>query len=212
MTQAGGIAVLHRVARRLNASAERRLGRRVRALPPLILMTEPDRTPDPAASAQRLPPGSAVIYRSFGAADAYDVGRRLAAVARSRGLILLVGADASLARKIGAQGVHLPERLGHRARALRSVWPAALITVAAHSRWAVRRAARLGADAVLLSSVFPSDSPSAGSPLGRARFAAIARAAGVPVYALGGVDMKNAPELLGSGAVGIAAVSALTRT
>ena len=34
----------------------------------------------------------------------------------------------------------------------------------------------------------------------------------VIVYALGGVDMKNAPELLGSGAAGIAAVSALIRT
>ena len=198
------------MARRLKASAERRLGPRVRALPPLILVTDPDRTPDPVASAQRLPPGSAVIYRSFGAGDAEEVGRRLAAVARSRGLILLVGADAGLARRIGAHGVHLPERLGHRACALRSAWPSALITVAAHSRWAVRRAERLGGDAVLLSSVFHSESPSAGRPLGRARFASIARSAHLPVYALGGVDMKNAPELLGSGAVGIAAVSALT--
>jgi thiamine-phosphate pyrophosphorylase len=209
LAQGSGIEVLHRVARRLKASAERRLGAAVARLPALILMTDPARTPDPVASAQRLPPGSAVIYRAFGAPDAARIGRALAAVARRRGLILLVGADASLARAIGADGVHLPERLGHRARALRAAWPHALITVAAHSRQAVRRAERFGADAAVLSSIFASDSPSAGAPLGRVRFGAIARASGLPVYALGGVTMKNAPELLGSGAAGVAAVSAL---
>jgi thiamine-phosphate pyrophosphorylase len=72
----------------------------------------------------------------------------------------------------------------------------------------VRRAARLGADAVLLSAVFESRSPSAGQPMGPVRLAAIARSAPIPVYALGGVDMKNARRLGASGVVGIAAVDA----
>jgi thiamine-phosphate pyrophosphorylase len=199
------------VARRLNASAERRLGRRARALPPLILMTDPIRTPDPAAAAAGLPAGSAVIYRTFGAPDAPEMGRRLLRIARSRGLVLLI-TDAALARRLGADGVHFPERLAHRARALRATWPGALIMAAAHSRSGVRRAQRFGAHAALLSPVFETASPSAARPLGRLRFGWIARAAGLPVYALGGVDMKNAPELLGSGAAGIAAISALTRT
>jgi thiamine-phosphate pyrophosphorylase len=202
------IGAIHRVARRLDARAARRTGAGA-MLPPLVLMTDPRRVPDPVASARRLPAGSMVIFRAYGAADAGATGRRLAAVARSRGLTLLAGADARLARRIGAAGVHLPERLGHRARAIRTAWPNALITIAAHSRRAVRRAERFGADAVILSPVFASASSSAGRPMGRLRFAAIARAAGAPVYALGGVNMKNAPELLGSGAAGIAAVSAL---
>ncbi len=183
----------------------------MRVLPPLILMTDPRRTPDPAAAAAGLPAGSAVIYRTFGAPDAPQIGRCLVAVARSRGLVALV-TDAALARRLGADGVHFPERLAHRARALRASWPQALITAAAHSRWAVRRAARFGADAALLSPVFASESPSVGRLLGRLRFGWIARGAALPVYALGGVDMKNAPELLGSGAAGIAGVSALLRT
>lgn len=176
-----------------------------------MLMTDPARTPDPVAAAARLPAGSGVIYRTFGAPDAAQVARRLADVARSRGLILLVS-DAALARRVGADGVHFPERLAHRARAIRSGWPSALITAAAHGRGALRRAARFGVDAAILSPVFASESPSAGRPLGRLRFGWISRAAGLPVYALGGVDMKNAPELLGSGAAGIAAISALLRT
>jgi thiamine-phosphate pyrophosphorylase len=44
------------------------------------------------------------------------------------------------------------------------------------------------------------------------RFTQLVAAARLPVYALGGIDVKNAPELLGSGACGIAVVSALVGT
>lgn len=202
------MAALHRIARRLHRRALARFP--VAApLPPLVLMTDPARLPDPAAAAGRLPEGSGVIYRAFGAPDAEQTAGALAELARRRGLVLLVGADWRLARRVGAQGVHLPERLAHRARAIRSVWPGALITAAAHSRSALERAARFGADAALLSPVFASASPSAGVPFGPARFGSLVCSATSPVYALGGVNEKTAPELLRSGAVGIAAVSAL---
>ena len=96
-----------------------------------------------------------------------------------------------------------------RIRARRPGW---LITVAAHSPRAVQGAARLGADAAILSTVFESASPSAGRPLGPLRLAAIARTSPVPVYALGGVEMKNARRLNATGVVGIAAVEGIVRT
>ncbi len=61
----------------------------------------------------------------------------------------------------------------------------------------------------MISPVFPSRSPSAGAPLGPVRFAALVRRVKRPVYALGGVNTKTAPRLIGSGAAGIAAVEAL---
>ena len=140
------------------------------------------------------------------------MGRRLKAVARRRGLFLLAGADPALARAIGADGVHLPERLAHRARALRRGRPGWVVTAAAHSRASILRAARAGVDAVLVSPVFESLSPSAGRPLTLVRFAALARGAPVPVYALGGVDGRTARRLTGSGAAGLAAVGAVART
>lgn len=155
---------------------------------------------------RRLPPGSGVIYRAFGTADAVAQGQRLAHIARSRGLVLLVGADPRLAAAIGADGVHLPQRLAHRARGLRLARPRWLVTAAAHGPRSIAAARRAGAQAVLLSAVFPSASPSAGRALGVLRFAAMVRAARLPVYALGGIDMKNAPRLLGTGAWGLAAV------
>ncbi|MGH6956982.1 MAG: thiamine phosphate synthase, partial [Caulobacteraceae bacterium] len=81
---------------------------RGKALPRLFLFTDPARTPDVAAAVEALPRGAGVVYRAFGAAEATAEGRRLAKIARRRGLVLLVGADARLAAAIGAAGVHLP--------------------------------------------------------------------------------------------------------
>lgn len=172
-------------------------------MPHLLFFTDPVRTPDPEAVAARLPPGSAIIYRHFGAADAEVRAQRLLAVARAGGLKLLIGLDERLAAKVGADGVHLPERLAHRAMGLKQARPRWLVTSAAHSLAAARRGA---ADAVVISTAFPSRSASAGAALGPIRFAALVRAAGRPAYALGGVNMKTARRLLAAGLVGLAAV------
>jgi len=81
-------------------------------LPRLLFATDPDRTPDPEAIAGRLPAGCGVIFRAFGAGDALDRALRLAAIARARGLILLIRADAELAPACRAQGLHPPEAGG----------------------------------------------------------------------------------------------------
>lgn len=175
-------------------------------LPRLLFVTDPARTPDPEAIADQLPSGCGVVYRAFGAPDALERARRLAAIARARDLLLLVGADPALAEAAGAGGVHLPERDLDRARTLKEVHPDWTITAAAHSLEAADLAAKAGCDAVLVSTVFPSRSPSATSPMGARAFAALAAAAPLPVYALGGVNMKTAPELVSSGAAGFAMV------
>ncbi len=202
---AGDLARLQRIGRTLSRCAVRRKGAK-HALPPLILVTDPVRTPDPAALAARLPRGSGVIYRAFGAPDAAEVAARLAAICRRRGLILLIGADAVRARGVG---VHLPQRLAHRAGPLKRARPGVMVTAAAHGLPALIAARRAGADAALLSAAFPSRSPSAGPPLGPVRFAALVRQGGLPAYALGGVTARTAPRLLRSGAAGLAMVEGL---
>jgi thiamine-phosphate pyrophosphorylase len=174
-----------------------------------LFFTDPDRMPDAEAVAEILPRSAAIVFRAFGAADAEDQGRRLKAVARRRGLTLLVGADATLAARLGADGVHLPERLAAKSRMLKAAHPAWIVTCAAHSPAAVRRALAFGADAAVVSAVFPSRSPSAGAPIGPIRMAQIARASRLPVYALGGVNNKTARRLKDAGVVGLAAVEGL---
>jgi len=199
----GGFWTLARTAAFLGRNSARRKG-----LPTLLFFTDPARTPDPEAIAERLPRGAGVVFRAFGAADAAARGARLARISRQGELKLLVGADAGLAVKLGADGVHLPERLAHRARRLKAAHPAWIVTAAAHSAAGARRALAFGADAVVVSAVFASASPSAGAPIGPIRLAILVRRAGGPVYALGGVDNKKARLLKDTGLIGLAAVDA----
>jgi thiamine-phosphate pyrophosphorylase len=179
-------------------------------LPRLVFFTDPERTPDPLAVVARLPRGAAVVFRHFGDRRAIRQGPALARAARRRGILLLVGADAALAARLGADGVHLPERSVRIAGAIGRSRPGWLVTCAAHSRAAIVAARRAGADAVFVSPVFDSASPSAGRPIGPVRFASLVRGAGLPVYALGGVGAATARRLTGSGAAGFAAVEALS--
>jgi len=178
--------------------------RRDAEIPRLWYFTDPDRSPDAIAIVGRLPRGAAVVYRAFGAEDRLPTARALRALTRSRGLRLLIGADEDLAGRVGADGIHLPERMNHRIGPLKRYRPDWFVSVAAHGRAAIQKGQ--GADAVVVSAVFPSRSPSAGPPLGAIRFAFLVRASRAPVIALGGVNIKNAPRLVSTGAAGLAAI------
>jgi thiamine-phosphate pyrophosphorylase len=167
----------------------------------MLAFTDPTRTPDVEALALSLPRGAGLVYRAFGGPDAEADAGRLTRIARRRGLILLIGADAALALRVGAQGVHLPERLAGQGAGLRR--KGLLVTAAAHSARAARVA---GVDAVVVSAIFPSNSPSAGKPLGPIRLAALVRATRRPVYALGGITNETARRLLSTGVAGLAGI------
>ncbi len=209
MAISDGFWTLAKTAAYLSRRAPMRKRGARKGLPSLLFFTDPVRTPDPEAVAGRLPRGAAIVYRTFGAADAGAQGRRLMAIARRRGLKLLIGADADLARRLGADGVHLPERLADRARRLRAIHPHWIVTAAAHSPGAAHRGLSAGADAVVISVVFASGSASAGAPMGPARLARLVRGLGGPAYGLGGITNKTARRLLDAGLVGLAAVEGL---
>lgn len=176
------------------------------ALPPMLFFTDPDRTPRPWDTAARLPAGSAVIYRAFGASDAVETGHRLREETADRGVKLLVGLDPDLAEAIDADGLHLPERAVEHAPRIRSDRPGWILTAAWHGVYPP-----LGdLDALILSPVFPAGGASAGKPaLGVPAFEQHVKAARLPVYALGGVTPENAATLAHTGACGLAAVSAI---
>jgi thiamine-phosphate pyrophosphorylase len=81
-----------------------------------------------------------------------------------------------------------------------------ILTVACHDRAALARAKALGADAAFLSPVFPTASHPGARGLGGLRAALLARQAGLPVLALGGVSARRAAALTKQGFRGFAAV------
>ena len=191
-----------------DAAKVSRQDRRARAvLPRLLFFTDPDRTPRPWETAARLPAGSGVVFRHFGRTDAHETALRLREVTRGRDTVLLIGLDAELADTVGADGVHLPEQARDQAAALAASRPDWLVTAAAHSRIL---SAMPGLDALIVSPVFPAGGDSAGRPVvGLSAFTSWVAAAPCPVYALGGIESGNASALVGSGACGIAGVSAI---
>lgn len=200
----GGLEVLSRTAAAFPPRTVRD-----RVLPNLLFFTDPARVASPEAVAERLPRGAGIVFRAFGAEGAVEQGRRLRAIADARGLLLLAGAHPGLAEGIGADGLHMPERLAGEVPRLRAEHGRYLITVAAHDLAAVHAAERAGVDAVVVSPVFASNSPSAGRPLGVDGLKSLVSATHLPVYALGGVRADTVGQLANSGVAGIAAVEAL---
>ena len=174
-------------------------------LPPVFFLTDPARTPDPRITAERIPYGWGLIYRHYGHRDRHFIGSDLARICRRRHLKLLIANDPDLAMKVKADGVHWP--FAERGEARR--WQArfALMTASAHSPDQLQLLQDTAVDAALLSTAFPSASPSARAPLGATRFRTLARRSGLPVYALGGMNAERAGAL--APVAGIAAIEGI---
>lgn len=119
----------------------------------------------------------------------------------------MIAADPELASRLNADGFHLPEaRLGESAY-WRARFPSLLITGSAHSLRALLRAQSMPVDAVFLSPVFATRSHPERASLTSFRANLIAKQMRKPLYALGGIDARNATLL--HGFAGIAAIGAL---
>ena len=77
-------------ARRLNLRDHDR-GSDTCRLPPLIMMTDSNRVPDPLPAIAALPRDSAVILRHYDVPDRVSLARALAALCRRRHVRLLIG-------------------------------------------------------------------------------------------------------------------------
>lgn len=165
--------------------------------PPLAFLTDP--IVDSLAIASALPAGTLVVARDYERADRIDWARRLARLAKERRLVLLVAGDFRLAATIGADGLHLPEGMARGGMIAPTLnWlrqGKRRLTASAHSLAALRRAGAIGADAAVLSPVFPTRSHLDRPTLGVLGYGALARAAGLPTIALGGIDGATAQRL-----------------
>lgn len=183
-------------------------------LPSRWLVTDARRLADPLPAIRRLKRGDGVLFRHYElqTAQRLALAQRIAGLCRRRGLVLVVAGDARLARAVAADGLHLPQALIHRAGAARQVG-LPLVTAAAHDAGAVARAARCGADAVLISPVFATASHPGAAPLGVLRLAALAteaRRRGLQAYALGGITPAGFVRLRQLPLAGYAAVGAFS--
>ena len=175
-------------------------------------------TPDCADSAallgrvgQALTGGIAVLqYRNKFAGQQQRVleATALATMCRQRRVPFIVNDDVALALDSGADGVHLGRDDGDHAAAHVSLRGRLLGVSCYDSLAAARAAVAAGADYVAFGSAFPSPTKPSAVRAPLALFGA-ARALGVPLVAIGGITLENAPQLLRAGADCLAVISDL---
>lgn len=123
---------------------------------------------------------------------------------------LIINDDLDLALAVSADGLHLGAEDGSLAAARARLGTAKILGASCYDRLELAlEAARLGADYVAFGSFFPSSvKPGAvRAPLTLLRDAK--RRLSMPVVAIGGITLENAPQLIAAGADGVAVISAL---
>ena len=180
-------------------------------LVPLVFMTDPSRVERLPETLAALPNNCAVIYRHFGKPRRTIIAKLLREVTYARGQQLLIGGgDVKLAKAVKADGVHFK-------RDAKLVGPQKLrvenadmvITMAGLKGGENYEAPLTCLDGLFISAIFPSQSPSAGVPMGVSALTDACKNLDAPVFALGGINITNAKQLISSGATGFAAISGL---
>lgn len=165
--------------------------RRAKTLPALWLISDKRNDAGLESALARLPRGSGFIYRHYHLDGPERLARfhQLRRIAKTRGHVVILSDSALTAREWGADGIY---------GAPRSLYPrrTGLIHLAtAHSLRELGLAAQLGADAALLSPVFPTRSHPGGAVLGAVRFRLLAGQTPLTVIALGGMSAHKARAL-----------------
>lgn len=147
-----------------------------RPLPRRWLMTDPRMGDALWPALARLPRGSGIVFRHYQLPDGERrrLTQRIAAIARARGLMLVIAGKPRGGSTLPSHGRH----------------PGAL-TAPVHNRRQAIAAIRNGARLLFASPLFATRSHPGARPLGRVRLGLMIRDLAVPVIALGGMDERR---------------------
>lgn len=133
-----------------------------------------------------------------------SLARHVVRLAHEHDARVFINSDVILARRVGADGVHLNSRQLLQAREHpETEWWAA----SCHDAAELAQAAELGADFVVLSPVLPTSSHPEAEGMGWEKFSEYVRSYPVPVYALGGMKQDLLETAMQYGAQGISLLS-----
>jgi len=155
---------------------------------------------------------SAVQYRNKTADPELrrEQGCALAALCRAAGVVFIVNDDLELALELDAGGVHLGADDGDLAEARQRLGQAKLLGASCYNRLELAEAAaKAGADYLAFGSVFASATKPGAVRAPLAIFAQARRGIDLPLVAIGGITLENAPRVFAAGADAIAVISAV---
>lgn len=133
--------------------------------------------------------------------EAARLAEPLQALCRAHDVAFIVNDDIGLAKRLGADGVHLGQDDGDPADARRMLGPDAQIGVTCHaSRHLAMEAAEKGADYVAFGAFFPSVTKDVRHRAGSELLGWWATVSELPCVAIGGIDADNCAPLVQAGA------------
>lgn len=131
-------------------------------------------------------------------------------ICRARDVAFIVNDDMSLAKRIGADGVHLGQEDGDPREARRLLGPEAQIGVTCHaSRHLAMEAAEAGADYVAFGAFFATNTKTVKHYAEPALLGWWTTVSEVPCVAIGGITAENCAPLVAAGADFLAVSSAV---
>jgi thiamine-phosphate pyrophosphorylase len=166
-----------------------------------------------AQVAAALTGGATIVqYRSKSTAPALrlEQARALAALCQRHRVPLIINDDIALALAVDAAGAHLGLEDGDLAAARTALGPNRLLGASCYNELAhALNAQQAGADYVAFGSFFPSTVKPGAVPAALDILTSAKRVLHVPVVAIGGITVANAPQLIAAGADALAVISAL---
>lgn len=149
--------------------------------------------------------------KDLGGRALLDLARKAKRLCDGYGAELFVNDRVDVALAADAAGVHLAADSMPAATARALLGADCKIGVSTHSPAEVRAAARGGADFIVFGPVFATPSKARfGDPQGAAALKAVTDGARLPVFAIGGVNERNLPEVRAAGTARVALVSAVS--
>ncbi len=149
--------------------------------------------------------------KDLGGRALLDLARKVKRLCDGYGAELFVNDRVDVALAADAAGVHLAADSMPAATARALLGADRKIGVSTHSPAEVRAAARAGADFIVFGPVFATPSKARfGDPQGPAALEAVTDVARLPVFAIGGVNERNLPEVRSAGTARAALVSAVS--
>ena len=142
--------------------------------------------------------------------ELYELAYKLRKLTARYGARLLINDRIDVALAVEADGVHLGQNSLPVYKARKLLGDDLLIGVSCHNQVSAITAQEKGADFITFGPVYFTPSKAQyGKPVGVDRLAYIANLLRIPVFALGGIKLDNAREVMAADAAGIALISAV---
>ena len=137
-----------------------------------------------------------------------EQARALQRLCRAAGVPFIINDDLALALEIDADGAHLGRDDGPPAAARTALGTQRILGLTCYSDWSrATEGAEVGADYIAFGAMFPSTTKPNAPPAPFAMVTRARRELGLPVAAIGGITLANAPQVLAAGADLLAVVS-----